>query len=53
MTHPVDRLYEELTYLGYYLHWSPDALLDLDHRERLRYVHEVARLNTRINDGGG
>ncbi|MEV4443101.1 DUF6760 family protein [Streptomyces sp. NPDC049577] len=53
MTYPVDRLYEELTYLGYYLHWPPNALLGLDHRERLRYVHEVARLNLRIEDGDG
>lgn len=47
-TYAVDRLYAEIAYLGYYLHWSRDDLLDLDHHERQRFVAEVSALNTRI-----
>ena len=43
-----ERLYAEIAYIAYYLHWSRDDLLDLEHRERRRYVAEVAALNTRI-----
>ncbi|MFI5987767.1 DUF6760 family protein [Streptomyces sp. NPDC051555] len=52
MTFPQDRLWEEITYLAYYLHWSPDTLTGLEHSVRQRYVREVARMNTRISQGG-
>ena len=43
-----ERLYAEVAYIAYYLHWSRDDLLDLEHRERQRFVAEVAALNSRI-----
>ncbi|WP_415098627.1 DUF6760 family protein [Micropruina sp.] len=49
-TYAADRLYAEVAYLAYYLHWSRDDLLDLEHAERQRFVAEVAALNTRIQD---
>lgn len=48
-TYAVDRLYAEIAYVAYYLHWSRDDILDLDHQERLRFVAEVSALNTRIS----
>ena len=48
MTYATERLYEEVAYVAYYLHWSRDDLLDLDHHERRRFVSEIAALNTRI-----
>lgn len=51
MTYPADRLYSEVGYLAYHFHWPLDDLLDLEHPERLRYVDEVARINTRIGQG--
>ncbi|GAA4587393.1 hypothetical protein GCM10023194_36130 [Planotetraspora phitsanulokensis] len=39
-----DRLYEEVTYLAYHLHWPLDDLLDLEHHERRRFVAETGRL---------
>lgn len=50
-TYAVDRLYAEIAYVAYYLHWSRDDILDLEHRERLRFVAEVSSLNTRIQQG--
>ncbi|WP_415083605.1 DUF6760 family protein [Micropruina sp.] len=49
-TYAADRLYAEVAYLAYYLHWSRDDLLDLEHAERQRFVAEVAALNTRIQE---
>lgn len=42
-----DDLWEEITYLGYHLHWSLDDLLDLEHRDRRYLVRQVAALNER------
>ena len=47
MTYATDRLYEEVTYVAYYLHWSRDDILDLEHAERQRFVAQIAALNTR------
>ena len=48
MTYAAERLYSEVAYVAYYLHWSRSEILDLEHAERQRYVAEVAALNTRI-----
>jgi len=43
VTVPADRLYQEITYLAYHLHWSLGEILDLEHPLRQRFVDEVAR----------
>jgi hypothetical protein len=39
-----------VAYLAYYFHWPYEQVMNLDHRERRRWAHEVARLNERINE---
>lgn len=51
MTYAVDRLHEEVAYVAYHFHWSLDDILDLEHADRLRYMSEIARINTRISQG--
>jgi hypothetical protein len=46
--YPSDRLYEEVAYVAFHLHWPYDQLMGLDHRERRRWVAEVARINRRL-----
>ena len=53
MTYAPDRLYSEVAYVAYHFHWSLDSILDLEHSERLRYVEEIGRINTRISAGSG
>ncbi|HWS47386.1 MAG TPA: DUF6760 family protein [Acidimicrobiia bacterium] len=50
MTYAADRLYEEVAYLGYYLHWSLDEILSLEHPMRQRFVEEVGKINTQIGE---
>jgi Family of unknown function (DUF6760) len=50
-TYATDRLYEEVAYVAYYLHWSRNEILDLDHLERQRFVSQISALNTRIQQG--
>jgi hypothetical protein len=51
--YPSDRLHEEVAYVAFHLHWQRDDILRLEHRERQRWVAEIARLNQRIIDQTG
>lgn len=48
--YPLDRLYEEVAYVAYHFHWPYDEILSLDHKERRRWVAEIATINERLND---
>jgi hypothetical protein len=48
VTYATDRLHEEVAYVAYHFHWELDALLDLEHADRRRYVEEIGRINTRM-----
>jgi hypothetical protein len=48
--YPLNRLHEEVAFLAYHLHWSYDALLDMDHAERRRWCEEVSRINRRLSE---
>ncbi|HEX9374876.1 MAG TPA: DUF6760 family protein [Actinomycetota bacterium] len=43
----MDELWGEISYLAYHLHWELGTLMGLEHRDRVRLVDEVARLNER------
>jgi hypothetical protein len=47
MRYPSDRLHEEVAYLAYHLSWTYQEVMQLDHRERQRWVTEVARIDQR------
>ncbi|MGR0219713.1 DUF6760 family protein [Agromyces sp. ZXT2-6] len=49
MTYAADRIHEEVAYVAYHFHWPLDDILDLEHAERLRYVQQIAAINTRIS----
>jgi hypothetical protein len=49
MTYAPDRIYEEVAYVAYHFHWPLDDILDLEHAQRLRYVKEIAGINTRLS----
>lgn len=50
MRYPSERLFEEVAYLGYYLHWPHDQIMGMEHHERQQWVKEVARINGRVNE---
>ena len=54
-SHPADQLHEEVAYVAYHFHWGRTEVMQLDHRERQRWVAEIARINARLNEqsGGG
>lgn len=38
-----------MAFLAYYLHWSLDELMVVDHLERRRWCDEVSRINRQLN----
>ena len=50
MRYPSDRLFEEVAYIAYYLHWPYDQIMQMEHRERQQWVAQVARQNQQINE---
>ena len=48
--YPLERLYEEVAYIAYHFHWPYEQIMSLEHLERRRWVDEVAKINTRLND---
>jgi len=52
VTYAADRIYTEVAYVAYHLHWSYAEILDLEHAERRRFVDEIGQLNARVQYGG-
>jgi transcriptional antiterminator len=50
--YPSNRLFEEVAYLAYHFHWAYERIMTFDHRERQRWVTEVAHINERLNSAG-
>jgi hypothetical protein len=49
ISYPLDRIYEEVAFIAYHFHWSPDEILNMEHRERKRWVEEISRINQQLS----
>ena len=49
MLYPQEQLYQEMTFLSYYLHWSYREVMALDHLERRRWCREVSAVNQKLS----
>ena len=50
VTYVPDRLFEEVAYVAYYLHWPLDQILDLEHPLRSRLIDEVGKINVALSE---
>ena len=50
MTYAADRLFEEVAYVAYYLHWDLESILDLEHPLRRRFIEEIGSINRQRED---
>ena len=50
MLYPQERLYQEMTFLSYYLHWSRDEVMNLNNLERRRWCREVSAVNKKLSN---
>jgi hypothetical protein len=42
--HPLERIYQEVAFLGCRVHWTYEELVNFDHADRRRWVDEVLNL---------
>jgi hypothetical protein len=49
--YPLKALYEEVAFVAYHFHWPPDAVMNLEHADRRRWVAEISAINQRMNEG--
>lgn len=47
--YPLERLYEEMAFIAYYLHWPMDDLMSVEHMERRRWCEEVSKINRKLS----
>ena len=36
--------------MAYHFHWTPEAIVNLEHGDRLRWVKEISAINQRMNE---
>jgi len=50
VTYATDRVWEEVAYVAYYLHWDLDRILDLEHPVRTRVINEIGKIHSRSTE---
>lgn len=49
MSYPIEKIYEEVSFIAYYFHWSHDEILHMEHRDRRRWCDEISKINRSVN----
>lgn len=47
--YPLDRIYEEVAFIAYHLHWSFEEIMNMEHAERQRWCEEVSKINRQLS----
>lgn len=50
MRYPLDHLAREVAFIAYHFHWPREEIYEMSHLERARWVKEISRLNSEINE---
>lgn len=48
--YPAERIYEEVAFIGYYLHWGQEEIIKMSHMERIRWCKEISKINRKLNE---
>jgi len=49
ISYPLDRIYEEVAFIAYHFHWSWDEIMNMEHRERHKWVEEISSINRQVS----
>ncbi|MEO1614996.1 MAG: DUF6760 family protein [Planctomycetota bacterium] len=41
---------EEVAFIAFHFHWPQQEILAMEHRDRRKWVEQISRINTRINE---
>ncbi|WP_338015830.1 DUF6760 family protein [Paenibacillus mesophilus] len=50
--YPIDKIYEEASFIAYYFHWPHEQIMSMEHRERRRWCEEISKINRNLNEDG-
>ncbi|WP_312989656.1 DUF6760 family protein [Crossiella cryophila] len=48
LTYAADRLWAEVAYVAYYLHWPFESIVDMEHPDRARVITEIGHIHGRL-----
>ncbi len=48
--YPEDKLFEEMSFIAYYFHWSKEEILQMPHWERIRWCEEISKINRKVSE---
>ena len=49
ISYPLGSLYEEVAFIAYHFHWSFGEIMNMEHRERQKWVEEISKINKRMS----
>ncbi|MBR1875581.1 MAG: hypothetical protein IJ805_00570 [Lachnospiraceae bacterium] len=47
--YPEEEMYQEMSFIAYYFHWSEEDVLKLEHTTRRRWCSEISKINQKLN----
>ena len=47
--YPLEKLYEEVAFIAYHFHWSFDEIMNIEHKERQKWVEEISKINRQLS----
>ena len=50
MGYPLERIYEEVAFIGYYLHWGHEEIMKIPHAERKKWCEEISKINKKLSE---
>jgi hypothetical protein len=50
MTYARETLMEEVAYVAYYLHWSMESILDIEHPLRRQVIADIDRIDQQARE---
>ena len=49
-SYPLEKLYKEVAFISYYLHWSSEEVLSMPHWERSRWCSEISDIHIELGE---
>jgi hypothetical protein len=46
----VKKAYEEAAFIAYYFHWDMSDILQMEHRDRLKWCEEISSIHQATDD---
>jgi transcriptional antiterminator len=45
----LSQIYEEIAFIAYHFHWSHEEIVNMEHKERQKWVREISQINQNLS----